>query len=200
MSKEVMDRIFDPFFTTKEIGKGTGLGLSTAMIIVKGHKGFVNVYSEPRKGTRFAIYLPAAASETESESKSAASDIPHGNGETILVVDDEAMIREIAQATLERFGYKVLTAANGKEALQVIADAGQTISLVVTDLAMPEMDGQALVQHLRENSSEILVVAMSGLVGPEQAAEMRAIGVDTILNKPFSAMALLTEIRNSLKK
>jgi len=200
MKKEVLDRIFDPFFTTKEVGKGTGLGLSTTLMIVKSHDGFLNVYSEVGKGTRFTIYFPVAPSEAGDISSSAETTMPAGNGEMVLVVDDEAMIREIAQATLERFGYEVVTAKDGKEALDILSTADLKIDVVITDLAMPVMDGSQFVRNIRNTDPNIPILAMSGFVEPDQAADMRSMSVNTVLDKPFTAEVLLTAIRKALTK
>ena len=114
---EHVDRIFEPFFTTKEAGRGTGLGLSTVIGIVKSHGGFVNVYSEVGKGTQIKVYLPAIQSAQTRQAEIAVSELPVGHGELILVVDDESSIREITKATLEAFGYRVMVASEGKEAV-----------------------------------------------------------------------------------
>ena len=115
MSAEIQSRIFEPFFTTKDMSKGTGLGLSTALTIVKSHGGFINVYSEVHKGSQFSLYLPALESPNAAEASTLQTDLPLGNGELILVVDDEESIREITRGTLETFGYKVLTASDGQK-------------------------------------------------------------------------------------
>ena len=197
MPKEVADRIFDPFFTTKDVGKGTGLGLSTALMIVKSHGGFLNVYSEPGRGSRLTLYLPVTAGDAEGSGPDIAPALPRGSGQTILVVDDEAMIREIAQATLERFGYKVVSAEDGDAALEIL-HSDRSVDLVLTDLSMPSLDGTALVRRLREAGSDVPVIAMSGLTGPEQTSELRVLGVETILSKPFTAEVLLTAIKATL--
>src|SRR5688572_13248783 len=133
MTPEVQSRIFEPFFTTKEMTKGTGLGLSTALTIVKSHGGFINVYSELHKGSQFTLYLPALDKPGAAESASMQLDMPLGNGELILVVDDEESIREITRGTLETFGYSVLTASDGTEALAIYADKKNDIAVVLTD-------------------------------------------------------------------
>jgi two-component system, cell cycle sensor histidine kinase and response regulator CckA len=149
MPKEVEERIFEPFFTTKELGKGTGLGLSTALGIIKNHGGFVNVYSEVNKGTQFKVYLPAAViNETQWQ-------IPEpepcpGGGELILVVDDEAAIREITKSSLESYNYRVLTAGDGVEAVSIYAEQVQEISVVLLDMMMPAMDGAIAIHRLQK--------------------------------------------------
>ena len=153
MSEEVLNRIWDPFYTTKEIGKGTGLGLSTALSIVKSHNGFINVYSEPHKGTQFSIYLPASETSAEVIESRKQSLYPTGNGEVILVVDDEANIRQVTTATLEKHGYKTLTAADGTEAIAVYTQ-NEKIALVITDMSMPYMDGAANDSRSAKNQPE----------------------------------------------
>src|SRR6185295_3029803 len=150
MPTEVQSRIFEPFFTTKEMSKGTGLGLSTALTIVKSHGGFMNVYSEVNKGSQFAVYLPALDAPGKTEPSALQTDLPTGNGELILVVDDEESIREITRGTLETFGYEVLTARDGTEAVGLYADRKNEIALVLTDMMMPFMDGPATIRALRK--------------------------------------------------
>jgi CheY-like chemotaxis protein len=199
MKPEVMSRIFDPFYTTKEVGKGTGLGLSTTHTIVKSHGGFLNVYSEPRKGSRFSIYLPALRTESDAAVDVTASKYPKGNGEVILVVDDEDNVREITQATLEKFGYRVLTATDGADAIGVYAQHNDEIAAVLTDMAMPFLDGPGAIRAIRRASPEIKVVAMSGLLNAEQTAELESLNVSFFLTKPFTAEKLLTTLARILQ-
>jgi len=144
---DVLDKIFIPFFTTKERGKGTGLGLSTSLNIVKSHGGFVDVQSEVGKGTEFKVYLPVAATTLTQE---VGVDFrPHaGSGETILVVDDEAPIRETTLAILASNGYNAITANNGEEAIALYKQKKEEIKLVLMDMSMPVMDGPACIQEL----------------------------------------------------
>jgi PAS domain S-box-containing protein len=188
---EILDRIFDPFFTTKEQGKGTGLGLSTVQAIVKGHGGFINVYSEPGRGTQFRIYLPALASAQAAQAAVALSNLPSGHGETILVVDDEASVREIARMALETFGYRVLVASEGTEAVALYAAHKDEISAVLTDMMMPLMDGPATIRALQKISPQVRIVASSGLSEGDRAAEAAELGVKTFLPKPYTAERLL---------
>ena len=193
IAPEFVGRIFEPFFTTKELGMGTGLGLSTVMGIVKGHGGFANVYSEIGKGTSFRIYFPATETPMTAQALEEVKALPQGNGELILVVDDEAAIREITKGTLEMFGYKVLTAGDGAEALALYAQRQDEVKLVLTDLMMPYMDGAATVRALRRINPNVKVIASSGLAGNGKS-ELASIGVNDFLTKPYSAEKLLTAI------
>jgi CheY-like chemotaxis protein len=199
MTKKTKDRIFDPFFTTKEVGKGTGLGLATALTIIKSHGGFINVYSEPGMGTKFSIYFPAVTSQETAAEETAPAALPRGSGELVLVVDDEENIREAARAMLERFGYRVETAADGEEAA-VLAQRNGKFSVVITDMAMPKMSGTALIKKLRKSQPKLKIIAMSGLMNQDQAGELAALGVDSTLSKPFTAEALLTLLASIINK
>lgn len=200
MSSEVLGRIFDPFFTTKEIGEGTGLGLSTTLAIVKGHGGFINVYSEPQKGTRFSIYLPSAESADEKPTRQTANTLPRGKGELILVVDDEANIRTVAEGMLTQFGYRAVTAVDGTDAIALFSRRGAEIAAVVTDMAMPYMDGTALIRALRRLDADVRIVAMSGLTSQGTTAELTNLNVDAFISKPFTAEKLLTTLATVLKE
>jgi CheY-like chemotaxis protein len=198
MPPPVQSRIFEPFFTTKEMTKGTGLGLSTALTIVKSHGGFINVYSELHKGTQFVLYLPALAATESAVTPVVRSALPRGNGELILVVDDEVAIREITGATLETFGYRVLTAADGTEALALYAERKGEIALVLTDMVMPFMDGPATIRALQRMNPLVKIIAASGLAQGVRANDA-PIGVSTFLNKPFTAERLLKALAQVLK-
>lgn len=196
---EVLDKIFDPFFTTKPVGEGTGLGLSTVMGIVRTHEGFIRVESDPGRGTAFHLYFPACR-ETESPHAAPASAAPiKGHGERILLVDDEAQIRDLARRMLAQNGYRVLEAANGIEALALFESAPGEIDLVLTDLMMPAMDGTALIRRLREIQSGVKTVAITG--GLSQPEMMQAIEAesDAFLLKPFDASVLLEVIHRVLQ-
>lgn len=200
MSEDVKKRIFDPFFTTKEIGKGTGLGLSTALSIVRGHGGFIDVYSEPEKGTKFSFYLPSADGGLTRETKPPSSTVKLGNNDLVLVVDDEPSIRDITRATLERFGYRVITAEDGVAALNIYSDRMGEISVVLTDLAMPNMDGLALARSIREADPDAKIIAMSGLMNFQQTADLQSLKIDTVLSKPFTSEKLLTLLADTINQ
>jgi signal transduction histidine kinase/CheY-like chemotaxis protein len=196
--KEIIDKIFDPFFTTKEIGKGTGLGLATSLAIVTGHKGFIRVHSTPGAGTRFQVYLPARTIRAGRASPAPAVIHPRGQGETVLVVDDEAGIRQIAKRTLEAFGYRVLLAGDGAEAIAVYKHHQADIAVVVTDMMMPLMDGAATIRELVRLNPEVRIIAASGLATDAQAAGAAAARVTYFLPKPYTAETLLAAISSAL--
>jgi len=199
MTAEIQSRIFEPFFTTKEMTKGTGLGLSTALTIVKSHGGFINVYSELHKGSQFAVYLPALDMPGTVDSAAAQTDLPLGNGELVLVVDDEESIREITRGTLETFGYKVLTASDGTEALALYADKKNEIAVVLTDMVMPFMDGPATIRALQRMNPKVRIIAASGLGTGQRAGEGTLEGVSVFLNKPYTAEKLLKTLAEVLR-
>jgi PAS domain S-box-containing protein len=193
---KILEKIFEPFFTTKDINKGTGLGLSTVTAIVKSHEGFVTVYSEPGEGTAFKVYLPAM--ETGAQARDQESEIvslPRGNGETILVIDDEISIRTITSRTLDTFGYRALAATDGAEAVAVYAENKKEIAVVITDMMMPIMDGPATIHALMRINPAVKIVAASGLNSPGGVAKASIAGVKHFLTKPYTAGTLLKTIR-----
>lgn len=195
MSPDVTDRIFEPFFTTKDTGKGTGLGLSTTLAIVKSHAGFLKVYSEIEVGTRFQVYLPAQAGAEMPQSENSTADLPRGNGELILVVDDEASVREITHQTLEAFGYKVLLACDGAEATATYALRHHEIDVVLTDMMMPLMDGPTMIQVLVRINPKVKILAASGLNADGMVARASNAGARNFLPKPYTAGSLLRALR-----
>lgn len=197
ISRDVLDRIFDPFFTTKEVGKGTGLGLSTAQSVVTGHKGFINVYSEAGKGARFSVYLPAIFHEAQ-EKTSEMPELPIGKGQLILVVDDEADMRTIAKATLEKYGYRVMTAVDGTDAIGTFTQHKEEVALVLTDMAMPFLDGIGTIRAIRHIVPDVRFVAMSGMMDVGATSELESLNVNGVLSKPFTTTALLTTLAKAL--
>jgi two-component system, cell cycle sensor histidine kinase and response regulator CckA len=197
MDKETLNHIFEPFFTTKETGKGTGLGLSTVYGIVKQHDGHIMCYSEPGHGTTFKIYFPALVSKEEIK-ETAVRAIPRGGSESILLVDDEEMIRNFGSRILTKAGYRVISASNGIEALDVYRARGAEIDLVILDLVMPEMGGkQCLAGLLRLNQSVKTVIA-SGYSNGAAGKEAVASGAKGFVNKPYDIRQMLGVIREVL--
>lgn len=192
----VIDRMFEPFFTTKDVGKGTGLGLSTVMAIVKGHGGFINVYSEVGKGTTFKVYLPAQMDSQVTEEQTELL-IPTGHGELILVVDDEPGILEITKRTLEINGYGVVTATDGADAIAIYSQRRHEIALVLTDMVMPFMDGAATIRALQRLEPNIKIIAVSGL--KQNGSNMNDENV-VFLNKPYTSEKLLRTIAEVLDR
>ncbi|MHA3774547.1 PAS domain S-box protein [Verrucomicrobiota bacterium sgz303538] len=196
--REIVDKVFDPFFTTKEPGQGTGLGLSTVMGIVRSHGGFLNVQSESGRGTTFHVYLPATTDGLLGPETAAPCITPKGHGELILVVDDEEGVRDVTQAVLRKNNYEVLVAADGTEALAAFAQRPRDVSVVVTDVVMPHIDGVALTRALRKLNPDVRVVASTGHAQNHRAAELRSLDVQGFLNKPFSAETLLQVVHSAL--
>ena len=199
IAPEMLDKIFDPFFTTKEYGKGTGLGLSTVLGIVKGHGGFITVSSKPGSGSQFAIYLPSAAASSSRSMEARPTKLPPGHQELILVVDDEASIRQVTQRNLEACGYQVLTAKNGAEAIRLYSEHREKIQAVLTDMMMPVMDGQATIRALRQLDPRVRIIGVSGLTSTSQAAEMTGTAVQAFLLKPYTSEKLLTTVHEVLQ-
>lgn len=196
ITPESLERIFEPFFTTKEFGKGTGLGLSTVIGIIKSHGGFVNVTSQVGKGTQFQVFLPAV-SVTPSP-PAPELELPKGHGELILVVDDEAPIREITRITLENFNYQVNTASDGIEALALYAQQKSDIKVVLMDMMMPSMDGAATIRTLQKINPQVKIIAVSGLALNDKVAEAVGVGIKAFLSKPYTAQELLKTINGVL--
>ncbi len=193
ISPEVIQRIFEPFFTTKALGKGTGLGLSTVMAIMKSHKGFVDVSSQPGHGSTFAIYIPVEQTTVSAEAPALGqSELPSGNNELILLVDDDPAILDSVGANLRGFGYRVTTALNGADGLAVYSANRQEISLVITDLMMPVMDGRALIAAIRGMDPNMAMIAASGFdQGAGAHGTQPGDELPNFLRKPFTIEPLL---------
>ena len=195
----VLGKVFEPFFTTKEVGKGTGLGLSTVYGIVKQSGGFIFADSKVGEGTRFTIYLPVHEVEGKAQRRRArprAATTNCGAPARSLLVEDEPMVRTVAERALTRHGYTVITANNGEEALEIL-DRGEEIALLISDVVMPEMDGPTMVREARKSRPELPILFMSGYA-EEQLR--KSIDIDNVafLPKPFSVQELAEAARKAL--
>jgi len=200
MDEETRDRIFEPFFTTKELGHGTGLGLSTVYGIVKQHNGYVWIYSEPGKGTTFKVYFPkAGADEVSDTEEQVADDLLIGSA-TILVVEDSKTLLKMTQKMLEKYGYRILTAQNGREALEVFSGHGGPIHLILTDVVMPKMGGWDLAKKIQSEKPEVKIIYMSGY--PDNAISDNGMLHKDVnfVQKPFSSNDLARKVREVLDK
>jgi CheY-like chemotaxis protein len=197
MSEEVAKRAFDPFFTTKPTGQGTGLGLATVYGVIGSAGGIIDVNSEVGHGTTIDLYLPAERIHLPSAQRKPEHPPPRANGETVLVVEDEVAVREMAGRILTSSGYSVLNAASGKEALDICAREEQRIDLLLTDVIMPGMLGTDLVKRITGDRADIGVLYMSGY-GHEAVEQEALLDGAEFIEKPFSAEELLEEVRGVL--
>ncbi|MCF8144677.1 MAG: transporter substrate-binding domain-containing protein [Deltaproteobacteria bacterium] len=198
MDKETLTNAFEPFFTTKEVGKGTGLGLSTVYGIVKQNQGFVNVYSEPGKGTSIKIYLPRHLGAAEEVIEAARTEVPQGRGETILIVEDEASVLRLAQRLLENMGYRVLTSATPSGALTIARDHTGEIHLLMTDVVLPKMSGKDLAAEIMQIRPNIGVLFMSGYTANVIAHQGVLDEGVHFIEKPFTQEGLARKVREAM--
>jgi CheY-like chemotaxis protein len=197
MSQEIQERIFEPFFTTKEVGKGTGLGLSTVYGIVKQSGGYISAYSEPGRGSCFKLYL-SRVHEAVTETVVSRTPVARGEGQTLLVVEDSAPLRESISDYLNAHGYKVLQASTGRQALDLAARHQGSIDLLLTDVVMPGMSGPELEAQLRNSDGAIRTLYMSGYT--DQAIVNHGIlhSQAAFLQKPFSLHTLADKLKDLL--
>ncbi|MFH1027893.1 MAG: PAS domain S-box protein [Pseudomonadota bacterium] len=198
MNKEIIDKIFEPFFTSKGMGKGTGLGLSTVYGIVKQNNGFINVYSEPEKGTTFKIYLPRETGQAVVVAMESVAEIPLSHGEAVLVVEDEPSILNVEKKMLEELGYRVLAAGTPTEALILAREHSGELRLVVTDVVMPEMNGRELATRLQSLYPDIKILFMSGYTADVIAHRGVLDQGVNFIQKPFSMKSLAVKVQQAL--
>jgi PAS domain S-box-containing protein len=199
ISAEQAEKIFMPFFTTKTADKGTGLGLSTSLSIAKNHGGFIGVESEAGRGTEFKLFLPAVIGATDAEAAPKKSALPAGGGECIMIIDDEESMLALIRTTLENYHYRVLTAASGPEAVVLLAEKTADVSLVITDVEMPFMDGFATIKALRKIKPDIKIVIATGSK-QEKSVDGRGLKTDAFIYKPFTTEKLLTTVHEVLTR
>jgi nitrogen-specific signal transduction histidine kinase len=197
MDDTVQQKIFEPFFTTKEIGRGTGLGLASAFGIVKNHDGAINFESRLNEGTTFYIYLPASDQKVP-KAPAAVGNLSKGS-ETILLVDDEKVILDVNKPMLEKLGYRVITAQNGREAISIFDDAKDEIDMVILDMIMPDLGGGAVFDHIKAAKPDIKVLLSTGYSLTGQAEAIMARGCTGVIQKPFSIEQLSLKIRQIIE-
>jgi CheY-like chemotaxis protein len=198
IDEKIQQRIFDPFFTTKEMGRGTGLGLASVYGIVKNHEGFINVYSKRGQGARFEINLPASGKVVPNKEKTREEFVK--GKETVLLVDDEDMIVDVAQRMLDKLGYKVFTARDGKEAIEVFRKHKEEIDVIVLDMIMPKMSGGEAFDRIKEIKPGIKVLLSSGYSINGQASEILNRGCNGFIQKPFNLQNLSKNLRSILEE
>ncbi len=195
---KIRDRIFEPFFTTKEVGKGTGLGLAVTYSIIKNHGGWINFYSEVGKGTEFRVYLPVADINTVLVEEDLLVDKPLPRGtETIFLIDDEQIILNSGESILQNLGYKVITASDGKEALEIYKEYVNKIAMVILDKVMPKMSGIETYRKLKEINPHIKVILSSGHI-IDNAQDLRKSGIANFLNKPYRMAEMAKAVRKAI--
>ncbi|MEM6753581.1 MAG: ATP-binding protein [Cyanobacteria bacterium P01_C01_bin.38] len=194
---EILERIFEPFFTTKQSGKGTGLGLSTTIGIVKSHGGLIKVSSQVNKGSKFQVYLPAINHNLELK-KTSHRHIEDGNGELILVIDDEEYVREIVKNILESYSYRIFTANDGFKALSYYTQHKHEVSLILIDIEMPSINGFKIIKVLQRMNPDVKIIAISGLDANHQLLQTNGIKVEAFLSKPYTVEELLELIKGVL--
>jgi len=196
MDNKTMDRIFDPFFTTKGLAQGTGLGLASAYGIVKGHGGYIDVFSDKEKGTTFNIYLPATKIEVEEE-KELSGELVEGQ-DTVLLIDDEEIVLDTGEQMLRRLGYEVFLASSGQEALELYERDHNKIDLVLIDMVMPAIGGGEAYDRMKEINPKVKVLLSSGYSIDGEATEILERGCDGFIQKPFDLEQLSRSIRDIL--
>jgi CheY-like chemotaxis protein len=198
MDEKTMKKVFDPFFTTKKKERGTGLGLASAYGIIKNHDGIITVESAQNRGTTFSFYLPASE-KAVIEEQGDEQKVSFGS-ETVLLIDDEAMIIDVSVQMLKKMGYEVLTAQNGTEAIDIFRRNNDKVAIVILDLIMPGMGGGEVYERLKEIDSNVKVLLSSGYSIDGQAAEILNRGCDGFIQKPFKLNELSYKLRDIISK
>ncbi len=200
MDETTRNRIFDPFFTTKEKGKGTGLGLSVVYGVIQAHHGFVDVESTVGSGTTFHLYLPVPKESIPTLEAGKEEGLVHGGTETLLIVEDEDLMLDMVQLLLESHGYTVLTAKNGMEAVDIYNQHAHEIALVISDMGLPKLSGEAEFKKLKEINPAVKMILASGYFEPDVKAKLESAGVLGFLQKPYIIEEVLAKIRKVLEK
>jgi signal transduction histidine kinase/CheY-like chemotaxis protein len=198
IAPDILPRIFEPFFTTKEAGRGTGLGLAIVQEIVHSYEGWIEVESEPGRGTSFHIFWPIAEESSTDAEAEEEDKVPQGGGETLLVIEDDPVILKLGRELLERLGYRVLTAQRGPEALEVYARHREDIRLVLLDIVLPEMSGEQVLRELRRIAPEVRILVMTGYGSKDRLADFPWEMADGLLLKPYDIRSLAQAVRRCL--
>ncbi|MFH1115538.1 MAG: response regulator [Pseudomonadota bacterium] len=198
MESEILDRIFEPFYSTKKAGEGTGLGLAMVFGIVKNHRGHITCHSEPGMGTTFKIYFPVVTEDKVKPEVLTSGEFDALGTETILLVDDEDLIADLAKRILTKSGYRVLTASNGQEALQVYRKEQAVVSLVIVDMIMPVMGGKECLNELLRINPDVKVIVASGFTPDAETKEAIEVGAIGFVSKPFQVDEILKAVREAL--
>lgn len=198
MDQATQERVFEPFFTTKEVGQGTGLGLSTVYGIIQSHGAYIECLSSSGKGTEFTIYFPAIAPQQELLEIPAEEGVERGNNETVLIVDDEDIVREIGAEILSVHGYATLIAKSGEEAIQIYREKKDKIDIVIMDLNMPGMGGFNSIRELKTMDPKVCILVASGYIPTESVKQATELGADGFISKPFQIKNLLKKVRETL--
>lgn len=198
MDEETCSKIFEPFYTTKDIGKGTGLGMAIVYGIVKQHNGFINVYSEPGEGTAFNIYLPITTTKYDVSDNESTQHTPQGGAETILLVEDDATVRKLATTILTKFGYEVIQAEDGQEAVDKFVANRDKIKLIIMDMIMPNMNGMDAYKAISRIQPGVQVLFSSGYTA--NILQNHGVSEENIelITKPMQPMELLRKVREML--
>jgi PAS domain S-box-containing protein len=198
MDQGTVEKIFEPFFTTKELGKGTGLGLSMVYGLIKKHDGYITCHSEPGEGSSFEMFFPAKEGDDQCIPSREETDTRPSGDEVILVIDDDPLVRDLAEEILVRFGYKVLTAIDGESGLNTYLDNKETVSLIILDLMMPGMGGRKCLEEIRKINSDVRVVVASGYSEDGHSDALVELGARSFIEKPFNIERLLSVVREVL--
>jgi CheY-like chemotaxis protein len=199
MDVKTVAKIFDPFFSTKEKGQGTGLGLSIVYNIIREHRGFVDVYSEPGKGSTFNVFLPLLDDVSAITPGAADITIPRGEG-CLLIIDDEEAVRSVAAEMLDLCGYRVIAAENGPQGIDIYLRRQQEIHLILLDINMPFLSGAETMVRLKEINPAVKVVVTSGFIRDEKADVLMHLGAVGFVQKPFTLSLLATSVSAALAK
>ncbi|MBM2840572.1 MAG: sensor histidine kinase response regulator, partial [Bacteroidetes bacterium] len=201
MDEATRQRLFEPFFTTKPTGKGTGLGLAVVHGIMKSHHGHIDVESEVGKGTTFRLYFPVPRTNHAAvETQQAMEDDVPGGSETVLLIEDEEALRELARGVLEARGYRVLLAADGEEAVQLYTEHRNEIAVVISDMGLPRMDGAGVFQRIKDINPAVKFILVSGYLEPEIKADLLKAGAKGFVQKPYTPLGILKQMRDVVER